>query len=95
MLDIGDTPWHKWNDTQNEETSVSYFVISGEDGVLIRYYADAESLKAHILEAGYTKFKKSLGSHDEICCWGDDSCLIVKGDMIQPKPKKVVEDWDI
>jgi len=77
----------------------TYFLIYGsEDGTQILEYEDEEKLKAALLDHGFTEFRATFGKdyrERDPNYWGEDNCLIIKGEIIVPKPKKVVQDWEL
>ncbi len=78
-----------------------YFVItSGEDGTLVREM-DKEQLQNVIrdLQESYAQpvFLDHVPESDKGCWMGVDegAILIIKGEIIQPKPLKVVTEYEI
>jgi hypothetical protein len=76
-----------------------YFVIQGsEDGTQIATCSDEAALKRHIEDSGLKKFREQMTSGDHFQTdpnyWPHDTCLIIKGSVLIPKPKEVVKDWE-
>ena len=79
--------------------SEKYFVIecSEDGGVFIEVYDYVEKLE-EILNSGdlYGAFIEDLTRmNGNPQYWGDNEILIIKGKAIQPKPKTVVEKWEV
>lgn len=73
---------------------MSYFLIHGsEDGTQIIELKDISGLK----EYGIQKFRKALhdkGGYFDSNYWAEDEGIVIKGEIVVPKPKKVVEEWE-
>jgi hypothetical protein len=72
---------------------MTYFVIQGtEDGTHIEACANDAQVREYLRNNGLTNFQKEFSDTNY---WGDETCLIIEGDIIVPKPKKVVEEWEL
>lgn len=76
---------------------MTYFVIHGsEDGPVVRECSTAESLKQYFEDAGLERFRPGFGTDDrDPNYWPEDMALVIKGEVVVPKPKEVVKDWDV
>ncbi len=73
---------------------MSYFLIyQSEDGTRIIKFDNPSKLKQGIQDLGLSKFRDTLGG--DFNSWGDEEALVIEGDVIVPKPKEVVTDWDL
>jgi len=70
-----------------------FFIFSGEDGISIDNYSK-EELKQVIKDEDYGPmvFKEELGN--DINLWTKNT-LIIKGEIIVPKPKTIVTDYEV
>ena len=79
------------------EENIMYFVITNNDGnTLIRRYTRAQ-LEKNLDERywGDIPVFKSTLSELDTNYWEEGSILIIKGEIAVPKPKKVVEEWEL
>ena len=72
-----------------------YFVIHNSDGETTVEKMSKEKLLERINDEHYGKveFIDGIGNNDTNY-WGDD-ILIIRGEIVVPKPKKIVETYDI
>lgn len=77
---------------------MSFFVVKGsEDGTQITELQTEAQLKQHIEDCGITGFRSGFGKtfqERDPNYWGEKECLVIKGDVLIPKPKEVVKDWE-
>lgn len=75
--------------------SNGYFMIYGsEDGTRIVQFSRADQLKQIMEDRGLRSFRTELGDADTNY-WGERECLLIQGSVVVPKPKAVVQDWEI
>jgi hypothetical protein len=73
----------------------SYFILnSTEDGVYITEYKTAEKLSEYLAGNRIEKFFSSLPK-DSPSYWDAEKVLIIKGEIIVPKPKTTITEWEI
>lgn len=77
---------------------MSFFVVKGsEDGTQITELQTEVDLKQYIEDYGITGFRSGLGEtfgERDTNYWGEKECLIINGNILIPKPKEVVKDWE-
>lgn len=78
---------------------MTYFVVRGsEDGTEVETCENEEELKEYLKDSGLTNFKKQMatGTHYDTdpAYWPEDTCLIIKGEVLTPKERKVVMEWE-
>jgi len=70
-----------------------FFIHCSEDGDISVTQYNKEELLEIIKEYGDIKYFEKLEEEDPQC-WGRNA-LIIKGEIATPKPKKVVEEYEI
>ncbi len=72
---------------------MTFFVIQGsEDGTQMSEIETSDDLKEFISETGITEFKSE---YSDTNYWSETAALIINGEIVVPKPKKVVKEWDV
>ena len=84
---------------------VKYFLItSDEDGISINTCNDVGELRKYIEPDedgeywfGEPKFFDKIPDLDKGYFWDDSgkNAIIIKGNIIVPKPKKIVQEWEV
>jgi hypothetical protein len=71
-----------------------YVVITGsEDGTQFATCKNEAELQTYLADAGIRSFRKDFKDMDTNY-WGGDEALLLKAEVIVPKPKKIVEAWE-
>lgn len=74
---------------------MSYFVIYQSDDDLTIECLDTATLKARLNEDWYgTDFCRGIRS-ENMHLWNTGDVLIIKGDIVVPKPVQVVKEWGL
>jgi len=72
---------------------MAYFVIiSDADGVGIYKCKDAQTAVRYLEDAGENCVDDV--PDDDLNCWGD-ACVVIKGEIVVPKPVKSVTEWKL
>jgi hypothetical protein len=80
---------------------VSYFVITcTEDGIAIQTVKSAAAVGSLLEERPSCEFLQAVPGIDKGYFYhpkgiSDDAVLIIKGEVVIPKPTKVVERWEV
>lgn len=71
---------------------MTYFVVKGsEDGTNIAVLDDERQLKTYLEDCGVKRFRDEMSDPNY---WPEDTALIIKGEIIVPKPKTIVTEWE-
>ena len=102
--DVGLCEYPEYTEEERREEMATYFVIEGtEDGGQIRQFSKKELLKAMQdddyadIDASMAMSQADWDEHDTPCdpnYWGDN-IVIIKGTVVQPKPKEEVTVWEV
>lgn len=74
-----------------------YFVIDGRDGSPYVAQITKKELEQGLMDGRFgTEFIHAIENYSqEICYFGDDRVLIIKGTVLIPKAQEAVTVWDI
>lgn len=75
-----------------------YTIHYTEDGnVYIHEYKTKKEFLNDLMEGGYEEGIEFLNKIPAICLedWGGNQGIIIKGEIVIPKPKEVIKEWDI
>jgi hypothetical protein len=74
---------------------MSYLLIYGsEDGTRIVQFERPDELKQVMMDHGIRTFRDALGNSDTNY-WPEGQGLLIEGKVAVPKPKEVVQEWDL
>ena len=79
---------------------MSFFTLeSGEDGPYMTIHENKDELLQYIQENDLHQFRtcvadNPLRTSSHLETWTDNDCMIIKGEIIVPKPKETVINWD-
>lgn len=72
---------------------MSYFLIyPTEDGPRVRQFSTPEGVRAFFDGEPIKGFRANTNEPDPNY-WGEQ-CLIIRGEIVVPQPKTVVQEWD-
>lgn len=77
---------------------MTYFVVFGsEDGTQVREVKEAD-ISFFLSENGWNDFKSGFGSsfnERDPNYWPEKTCLVIRGEIVVPKPVEVVKEWKV
>jgi hypothetical protein len=77
---------------------MAYFLIHNSDGDTTVYPEDPEQLCLDITRGDYgddPQFLDRLPDEHDTNCWPEGAYLLIRGEIVTPKPKQVTTKWTV